>query len=57
MKDFQLHDIETAPEDSQPLLKGSIKAFGMIPNLHAVMEMMEMSGDGNVRGQPLIFAL
>ena len=45
MKDFQLHDIETAPEDSQPLLKGSIKAFGMIPNLHAVMEMMEMSGD------------
>ena len=37
MKDFQLHDIETAPEDSQPLLKGSVKAFGMIPNLHAVM--------------------
>ena len=37
MKDFQLHDIETAPEDSQPLLKGSIKAFGIIPNLHAVM--------------------
>jgi alkylhydroperoxidase family enzyme len=34
---FQLHDQKTAPETSQPLLANSLKAFGMIPNLHAVM--------------------
>lgn len=34
---FQLHDQESAPEASQPLLENSLKAFGMIPNLHAVM--------------------
>ncbi|MEL6767880.1 MAG: carboxymuconolactone decarboxylase family protein [Pseudomonadota bacterium] len=32
-----LHTPETAPEGSKPLLEGSVKAFGMIPNLHAVM--------------------
>ncbi|MEM9010688.1 MAG: carboxymuconolactone decarboxylase family protein [Pseudomonadota bacterium] len=32
-----LHSLDTAPEGSKPLLEGSIKAFGMIPNLHAVM--------------------
>ncbi len=34
---FKLHDQTTAPETSQPLLANSLKAFGMIPNLHAVM--------------------
>ncbi|MFT5690841.1 MAG: alkylhydroperoxidase family enzyme [Oceanicoccus sp.] len=34
---FQLHTIESAPEESQALLSDSLKAFGMIPNLHAVM--------------------
>ncbi len=34
---FQLHDQKSAPEASQPLLANSVKAFGMIPNLHAVM--------------------
>lgn len=34
---FKLHDQKTAPEASQPLLANSLKAFGMIPNLHAVM--------------------
>ncbi len=34
---FKLHTQETAPADSQPLLNNSLKAFGMIPNLHAVM--------------------
>ncbi|MFT6906395.1 MAG: alkylhydroperoxidase family enzyme [Oleiphilaceae bacterium] len=34
---FQLHDQNSAPEASQPLLANSLKAFGMIPNLHAVM--------------------
>lgn len=30
-----LHTIESAPEASKPLLENSVKAFGMIPNLHA----------------------
>ena len=34
---FQLHNIDSAPEASKELLTGSQKAFGMIPNLHAVM--------------------
>jgi alkylhydroperoxidase family enzyme len=34
---FALHTHETAPADSQPLLEKSVKNFGMIPNLHAVM--------------------
>jgi alkylhydroperoxidase family enzyme len=34
---FQLHDQETAPESSKPLLADSLTSFGMIPNLHAVM--------------------
>ncbi|KXS34160.1 MAG: carboxymuconolactone decarboxylase [Idiomarina sp. T82-3] len=37
MTDFKLHDKASAPEDSKPLLEGSEKSFGMIPNLHAVM--------------------
>ena len=34
---FELHTQETAPAESQPLLEKSVKSFGMIPNLHAVM--------------------
>lgn len=37
MNDFTLHTVETAPEQSKPLLEASIKAFGMLPNLHGVM--------------------
>ncbi|WP_237059687.1 carboxymuconolactone decarboxylase family protein [Microbulbifer sediminum] len=37
MKAFQIHDKETAPEASKPLLDNSIQAFGSIPNLHGVM--------------------
>lgn len=37
MTDFTLHDTKTAPEKSKPLLKNSLKGFGMIPSLHAVM--------------------
>lgn len=36
MTDFKLHDADTAPEGSKPLLKKSKDDFGMIPNLHAV---------------------
>jgi len=37
MSEFKLHDVDSAPEGSKPLLEGSLKSFGMIPNLHAVM--------------------
>lgn len=36
MTDFQIHDITSAPEGAKPLLEGSQKAYGMIPNLHGV---------------------
>ncbi len=34
---FTLYDQTTAPEESRPLLEKSRKAFGMIPNIHAIM--------------------
>ncbi len=37
MTDFTLHDIASAPAQSKPLLENSLKSFGMIPGLHAVM--------------------
>ena len=37
MSTFKLHDQNTAPEASKPLLENSQKAFGMVPGLHAVM--------------------
>lgn len=43
MSNFKLHDLESAPAESKPLLEGSIKAFGMLPNLHAVMAESPMN--------------
>jgi alkylhydroperoxidase family enzyme len=37
MSTFKIHDLESAPEASKPLLAKSLKAYGMVPNLHAVM--------------------
>jgi len=37
MTEFTLHTLLSAPDDSKPLLEGSMQAFGMIPHLHAVM--------------------
>jgi alkylhydroperoxidase family enzyme len=37
MSNFELYNLETAPEAAKPLLEKSIKGFGMLPNLHAVM--------------------
>lgn len=37
MSRFTLHDRDSAPEDSRPLLDESVNTFGMIPSLHAVM--------------------
>lgn len=37
MTEFTLHTANTAPEAAKPLLENSLKAFGMVPGLHAVM--------------------
>jgi len=37
MAEFTLYTAENAPEGSKPLLADSVAAFGMLPNLHAVM--------------------
>ncbi|WP_289036498.1 carboxymuconolactone decarboxylase family protein [uncultured Roseibium sp.] len=37
MTEFTLHDRNTAPEGSKPLLEKTEAAYGMIPGLHAVM--------------------
>jgi len=37
MTKFTLYTQESAPESSKDLLKRSLKEFGMIPNLHAIM--------------------
>jgi alkylhydroperoxidase family enzyme len=37
MTDFPIHDVESAPEKSKPLLEKSLKGFGMIPGLHGIM--------------------
>jgi alkylhydroperoxidase family enzyme len=37
MSSFTIHDLDSAPEGSKPLLENSLKGFGMIPNLHGVM--------------------
>ncbi|MEH6405566.1 MAG: hypothetical protein V7750_19500 [Sneathiella sp.] len=37
MTNFDLHTLDSAPEESRPLLEDSQKAFGRIPGLHAAM--------------------
>lgn len=37
MAKFTVHDINSAPAESRPLLEKSQQEFGMIPNLHGVM--------------------
>ncbi|MGB3727024.1 MAG: carboxymuconolactone decarboxylase family protein [Glaciecola sp.] len=37
MTSLTIHSIESAPDNSKPLLEGSLKAFGMVPNLHGVL--------------------
>ena len=37
MTTLKIHNIETAPEASKALLEQSLKAFGMLPNLHGVL--------------------
>ena len=49
MTQYTLHDLETAPEQSKPLLQNSIKTFGSIPSLHAVMANSPQLLDGYQR--------
>lgn len=37
MSDFRIHDLQSAPEASRPILAASEKAFGFLPNLLGVM--------------------
>ncbi|MRT92652.1 carboxymuconolactone decarboxylase family protein [Ancylomarina sp. 16SWW S1-10-2] len=37
MTKFRIHTVESAPEKSKALLEDSLKAYGMIPGLHAVL--------------------
>ncbi|BDX06736.1 carboxymuconolactone decarboxylase family protein [Planctobacterium marinum] len=37
MSDFTIHTVESAPEHAKTALQASHKAYGSIPNLHAVM--------------------
>ncbi len=37
MTSFSVHTIETAADDSKPMLEDSKKAYGFLPNLHGVM--------------------
>ncbi len=36
MSTLKIHTIESAPQESKASLEGSVKAFGMLPNLHGV---------------------
>ncbi|MDW5290560.1 carboxymuconolactone decarboxylase family protein [Formosa sp. PL04] len=37
MTTLKIHNIETAPEASKPLLEKSLKGYGMLPGLHGVL--------------------
>jgi len=37
MTTLKVHNIESAPQESKPLLENSLKAFGMLPGLHGVL--------------------
>ncbi len=37
MSNIELHTLQSAPDAAKPLLEKSVKAFGMVPNLHAAM--------------------
>ena len=45
---FTLYNLESASSASKPLLENSIKNFGMIPNLHAVLAQSPETLKGTV---------
>lgn len=56
MATFTLHDKQTAPEQSKALLDSSLKTFGMIPGLHAVMAESPQVLEGYQKLHELILA-
>ena len=46
---FTIHDLDTAPANSKPLLEASQQAFGMIPNLHGVFAESPQALEGYQR--------
>jgi alkylhydroperoxidase family enzyme len=53
MNTFTLHDQNNTPEAAKPLLEKSLKGFGMIPGLHAVMA----EAPGLLEGYQVLHAL
>jgi alkylhydroperoxidase family enzyme len=43
---FPLHDLDTAPEASKPLMENSQKAFGRVPGLHKVLSESPQAYEG-----------
>ncbi|MEG3753499.1 carboxymuconolactone decarboxylase family protein [Psychromonas arctica] len=37
MSKFQIHTVDTAPEQSKPILEGAVKQMGVVPNLFGTM--------------------
>jgi alkylhydroperoxidase family enzyme len=46
MTSLKIHTIESAPEASKPLLEGSQKSYGMIPNLHGILATSPQALEG-----------
>jgi len=46
MTTLTTHTIESAPAASKPFLEGSVKAFGMLPNLHGVLASSPQALEG-----------
>ena len=53
MNKFTIHNMDSAPVDSKPLLEKSIKGFGRIPGLHGVLA----EAPGLLEGYQLLHSL
>ena len=51
MSKFAIHSIETAPRGSQPVLKGTQRAMGFIPNLLGVLANAPAALEGKSDGR------
>jgi alkylhydroperoxidase family enzyme len=55
MTSLKIHTIESAPEASKPLLEGSQKSYGMIPNLHGILATSPQALEGYQKLHELFF--
>ena len=46
MTNFNVHTIDTAPDQSRPLLEGAKQAFGFVPNLIGVLAESPAAAEG-----------